>query len=1354
MRKSISLLLSAIMIVFTAFIPVIGISASNETQYSQTLNSYDDGNFYYEVDADVVTRAFNVNADGSKGRLNNLFSCNMAVANGNGIDGGMGVKSKNIICTTSDPANWLNMVRIYDSNLKNTLFKPKSGATYKISFKYKTTKTETRDINFGIRGLINATGNLDQNNSKSIALLATHTKNAKATGDWKTVNAVFSVSDTEGYNGLSFAVYVTDTGNYIPNGDVFIDDIEIAEYVPDYTLNDYDGGNFYYEVDADVVTRAFNVNADGSKGRLNNLFSCNMAVANGNGIDGGMGVKSKNIICTTSDPANWLNMVRIYDSNLKNTLFKPKAGATYKISFKYKTTETETRDINFGIRGLVNATGSLDQNNTKSIALLASHAKNTKATGDWKTASAVFSISEASQYNGLGFSVYVTGSANYIPNGDIFIDDIEIEIRETKYVSVVCHDFSENGEDKIINILNTANFDELEVPYVAGKKFDGWYLDSKLSKPAVGEIGKTAEVWVKWRTEPISIVNNYDESGIFYIKESYNYFTRSTNKNGTDNIDSELSFSKFANGEFLENGGFNGSRAFGFTSASHSANEWPVAVRIYDSNSKDKTVFKPTKYTTYEITLKYNVEKQFDWAELYLNICGMSASNKFKGEKLATVLTVPLSRYPIDVGKWLSVKATFSVTDSDYESLGLFLATGNSYSLDCGLLIDDITVTEVLDSRFLFFDSASCGNIGTISFLPGSEPINLPIPKRDGKVFCGWYTDADYNKPYSVTAMPEKNITLYAKWADESVNVEGFSCGFEENDSPYVTSETSKSDNIVSEGTTCLTDEEPDTEGRFIRLAVEKSSDRLSSAALVKSDGSYYQVKAGQRYKVSLSVRGDNERNTVGFLISEQVPSGGINRNNSVTVLAVSAVEHWDFPRNEWGKLEACFIPEKSGRIYIVNYAKSKNYSLCPNPVDVDNLIIEPVGEDEVVVVDYYNEDGSVLTKSVDFPWNTMLTPVPKAKKGYDFAGWSDENGKIYTATVFPNNDLKLYATYKKSKDTVEQKSDYTSVKIIDFEGNTDEIASFYRSNANCYVSDAFLQTNANGESHSGSNYFRFYHSGNWIKESYRRMRVYDPDSDGNMLYLDSHSIYKISFWLRIDNIAVGSLKLAALDTTSSMNIINSEDVVSMSAQESEDSYGEWIKYDYTMTTGEDITTLGFVLFGGYLDGGIDDISVEKIKPVTVTYETNGGSKVAASKAMTYDYIVPPVEPEKEGYVFEGWYSDRELKNRFNFKKQYIVADMVLYAKWIPVKETVYKDVYSFTESEQTIETEIPDKHLDEQIIIRKNDTVKKTEPVNKTEERQNILQFIIIATAAIVVIAGGTVAVILLRRKRKDGRK
>ena len=132
----------------------------------------------------------------------------------------------------------------------------------------------------------------------------------------------------------------------------------------------------------------------------------------------------------------------------------------------------------------------------------------------------------------------------------------------------------------------------------------------------------------------------------------------------------------------------------------------------------------------------------------------------------------------------------------------------------------------------------------------------------------------------------------------------------------------------------------------------------------------------------------------------------------------------------------------------------------------------------------------------------------------------------------------------------------------------------------------------------------------------------------------------------------------------------------------------------------------------------------------------------------------PRLEPEKEGYVFEGWYSDRELKNRFNFKKQCIVANMVLYAKWIPVKETVYKDVYSFTESEQTIETEIPDKHLDEQIIIRKNDTVKKTEPVNKTGKRQNILQFIIIAAAAIVVIAGVTVAVILLRRKRKDGRK
>ena len=696
MRKSISLLLSAIMIVFAAFIPVIGISASNETRYSQTLNSYDDGNFYYEVDADVVTRAFNVNADGSKGRLNNLFSCNMAVANGNGIDGGIGVKSKNIICTTSDPANWLNMVRIYDSNLKNTLFKPKAGATYKISFKYKTTETETRDINFGIRGLINATGNLDQKNSKSIALLATHTKNAKATGDWKTVNAVFSVSDTAGYNGLSFAVYVTDTGNYIPNGDVFIDDIEIAEYVPDYTLNDYDGGNFYYEVDADVVTRAFNVNADGSKGRLNNLFSCNMAVANGNGIDGGIGVKSKNIICTTSDPANWLNMVRIYDSNLKNTLFKPKAGATYKISFKYKTTETETRDINFGIRGLINATGNLDQKNTKSIALLASHAKNTKATGDWKTVSAVFSIPETSQYNGLGFSVYVTGSANYIPNGDVFIDDIEIEIRETKYVSVVCHDFSENGEDKIINILNTANFDELEVPYVAGKKFDGWYLDSKLSKPAVGEIGKTAEVWVKWRTEPISIVNNYDESGIFYIKESYNYITRSTSKNGTDNIDSELSFSKFANGTFTENGGVNGSRAFGFTSASHSKNDYPVAVRVYDSGSAGKQLFIPQKNTTYRIKLKYNLPEHLNWADLYLSVNGMTAqSGAFgRGDELAKVIQIWRDS-EIATEQWLEATATFTTGDTDYEGLGLFFATLNNETVDVKLWIDDIEITKV-----------------------------------------------------------------------------------------------------------------------------------------------------------------------------------------------------------------------------------------------------------------------------------------------------------------------------------------------------------------------------------------------------------------------------------------------------------------------------------------------------------------------------------------------------------------------------------------------------------------------------------------------------------------------------------
>lgn len=65
----------------------------------------------------------------------------------------------------------------------------------------------------------------------------------------------------------------------------------------------------------------------------------------------------------------------------------------------------------------------------------------------------------------------------------------------------------------------------------------------------------------------------------------------------------------------------------------------------------------------------------------------------------------------------------------------------------------------------------------------------------------------------------------------------------------------------------------------------------------------------------------------------------------------------------------------------------------------------------------------------------------------------------------------------------------------------------------------------------------------------------------------------------------------------------------------------------------------------------------------TVTFESNGGSDI---EAQTVDYgnkAAKPMNPEKSGSTFDGWYSDNGLSQKYDFDTP-VTADITLYAKW------------------------------------------------------------------------------------------
>ena len=65
-----------------------------------------------------------------------------------------------------------------------------------------------------------------------------------------------------------------------------------------------------------------------------------------------------------------------------------------------------------------------------------------------------------------------------------------------------------------------------------------------------------------------------------------------------------------------------------------------------------------------------------------------------------------------------------------------------------------------------------------------------------------------------------------------------------------------------------------------------------------------------------------------------------------------------------------------------------------------------------------------------------------------------------------------------------------------------------------------------------------------------------------------------------------------------------------------------------------------------------------------VKFDSREGSSVASRTVYSGDKITDPVIPQREGHLFEGWYADEGFKQKWDFDKDTVTDDMILYAKW------------------------------------------------------------------------------------------
>ncbi len=85
----------------------------------------------------------------------------------------------------------------------------------------------------------------------------------------------------------------------------------------------------------------------------------------------------------------------------------------------------------------------------------------------------------------------------------------------------------------------------------------------------------------------------------------------------------------------------------------------------------------------------------------------------------------------------------------------------------------------------------------------------------------------------------------------------------------------------------------------------------------------------------------------------------------------------------------------------------------------------------------------------------------------------------------------------------------------------------------------------------------------------------------------------------------------------------------------------------------------------GNLDAGCQNVTITVGKQsYTVSFQSNGGSKVPDQILDGSGRVKKPPMPSRPGYRFDGWYEDAAFSNPWNFETERVHGDLTLYAKW------------------------------------------------------------------------------------------
>lgn len=1062
-------------------------------------------------------------------------------------------------------------------------------------------------------------------------------------GQWRQVTAIVTgVIGTQGNNYLTIGAF----HNGASDDNIqfaYIDDVEVnAGAITHGLVNDF-------EADAGGQVAGYYGNENNAPQVETKGVYAQMVSEAGIGHDASAGAMrlsyAKNHDGATPE-TGWRAVFSIADTNADPySSYKPKNDTYYRISLWVKT-EKLTADADLQ---LVLGMGSLKecQPATRDYTCTIAHMAARDTAGEWTQVSAVF--------KGLGnknviLDLNMTEHRQRL-GSSVLLDDIVIEELHADPVKVSF--VSDGGAIDPLYGLPGEALVWPRTPAGIGLRFGGWYRDEALHDPCAPDMvfpDADTTLYAKW-TE-VTLVQDYES-----------YEARDYGQDEAGGVHGNGS-GRTVSAEY--NHTPNGSKSVKLKMNRNTPESYAQTIATFDGAD-----LQWTKGGAYIVSFWLCSPQD---TELTWSIATAGGPLTYLGQYHQIEKQGKLQ---LEAGEWQQVTAKIpsiiGTEGNQFLTIGAYHAGASEENVQYAY-IDDVVVTPVARLPQLVFHTGVEGITVPNQGAFAGEPIgSLPFPSRDGYYLEGWCSQ-DYSVSYSSnTPMPDvEQLDLYARWTAEPTVPYSYESGFETDE---YTQQPYQNDGVNPNGayanmTASATWQQDagfaaETGDGSMRLEntpfVNEYGGSYPAFALMNPDATRFMVVKGHKYRITYSYMGDELPSAHSYVSAVISPKNALLGVGAADQVLTKRVIHG---QTDWMQAQETFCADSTGFVYITLAARSTTSpgSSEGHVANIDNVKVE-VLDDSYVAVRFMN-GGSAVGTRVGQTGTDIAFPPHSTKEGHEFAAWYTDAActQKYASRQYPAADTVLYAGYE-AADYTNASSDFSKPIVLSFE-EIDLLQTWlWGTNHMTWNEDTVvLRTDDAANARTGKNYIQF-NQVDWYYAN-RCLMLYDPGAKYNNLYLDPHSTYKISYWYKVPSDEFTT----SIDFTLNFNDPSGIAVNTVAVERAEISLDtqpdEWQLFSHIVTTGDERVSVSLFTQGAGFTFALDDITIVKVKEVDVHFQSNGGTQVESRQTLSYSTIEAPINPTREGYLFDGWYTDAALTKAFDFETMEITDSITLYAKW------------------------------------------------------------------------------------------